>query len=162
MAIYSKTLSDDRILSLIPENKKHILLVACGGCVNESLAYDHDNPILVFDDENNSIPYASKVEAKRISAVLETSGCGVEIKLLTGDMPVLCIYSESDTSILDTMTNPDLILTISCASGAMGMKFLTDTPVISITHQVGYVSYTYRDADSKRLIIKESSRCQMI
>lgn len=161
MAVYSKILSDKEILSLIPKNSKHILIVACGGCVNESLAYDHDEPIFTFDEDGNVTPYASNIEAKRFAKFLGAEGFAVDIKLLTGDMPVLCIYSESGTDILDTNNEPDVILTLSCPSGSIGLQVITDTPVFPITIQVGYLSYTYKDKDGKRLILRDSSRCQL-
>lgn len=160
MAVYSRTLSDTEILALIPQQSKDVLIVTCGGCVNESLAYDNDVPILTFDDRGNATPFASYVEAVRISKVLKEKGYGVEIKLLDGDMPVLCIYTEGRVAeLLSTGVSPDVILTLSCKSGAIGLQVITDKPVISITKQVGYMAYAYKDENGKRNIIKELSRC---
>ncbi len=158
MAIYSETMNDENILSLIPNGAKNILIVACGGCVNESLAYDYDIPIL-----SDSKPYASNVEATRISNLLTHNGFSTEIKLLDGDLPVLCIYSsENLRAFLETSFDFDNILALSCKSGALGLRGITDKPVESITKQIGYLAYTYKDDDGKRNMIKELSKREFV
>jgi len=161
MAIYSKTLSDEKIIALVPKGAKSILIVGCGGCVNESLAYDYDVPISTFDTEGNNTPYASSVEAKRIADILEAENFTVDIKLLTGDLPVLCIHHENETAIIGQSNRPDAILVLSCKSGVLGMQFVTDIPSFTITTQVGYLSYTYSDRGGERLILRDKSVCQL-
>lgn len=158
MAIYSKTLCDEQILALIPEQSHHVLIVACGGCVNESLAYDHETPIVVLDVDGTEIPQASLIEAQRISKMLIYKGYETEIKLLNGDLPVLCIFSDEREEILPP-NRLDVILTLSCISGSIGLRTLTNVPVFSITKQAGYLSYTYaKDKEGNKIMIKERSQ----
>jgi hypothetical protein len=162
MAVYSKILSDDTILSLIPTEAKKVLIVACGGCVNESLAYDNGNPIFISDENKIFTPYASYMEAQRIAEMLREKSFLTDIKTLNGDMPVLCIYHAEGTEILNTVNKSDIILTLSCKSGMLGLQTITKIPVISITSQVGYIAYTYKEEDGKKLIIKERSKIDII
>jgi hypothetical protein len=164
MAVYSKTLSDDEILALIPmASKKRILIVTCGGCVNESLAYDNDIPIFVCDKNGNNIPHASYVEAVRIADLLKRNGYEASIKLQDGELPVICIFSAEENGILKVETTPDIILTLSCLSGAILLRTLTQIPVYAITKQVGYLAYTYTtDKNGNRVIIKERSQIEEI
>ncbi|MDR3299305.1 MAG: hypothetical protein LBU43_04720 [Candidatus Accumulibacter sp.] len=89
IAIYSKIISDQNIVDCIQMTFANILIVACGGCVNESLAYDNNMPILVGDSQ-----YASKLDAERISKLLSANGHSVQVKVIEGDMPVLCIHEK--------------------------------------------------------------------
>jgi hypothetical protein len=154
MAVYSKTLSDDIILSLIPTETKNILIIACGGCVNESLAYNNGCPISILDEHKKSTPYASSMEAQRIAKMLSEKDFSADVKILNGNMPVLCIHSDKDKNILNTVNKPpDIILTLSCKSGMLGLQLITDIPVISITSQIGYIAYTYKEKDGNRFIV---------
>jgi len=47
-------------------------------------------------------------------------------------------------------------------SGALGLQMITDKPVASITKQVGYISYAYRDVGEERVIVKPKSKCFII
>ena len=161
MAIYSQTLTNQEILALIPQHTKHILIVACGGCVNESLAYDKDIAVLKFDESGNALPNASFVDAQRISAFLDQNEFQTEIKLLVGDMPVLCINPYECANIMNAAIKPDIILTLSCQSGAIGLQVFTDIPVIPITNQIGYLAYTYEDSNNERRIVKARSKCSV-
>jgi hypothetical protein len=162
MAIYSKTLSDEKILAFISEKSKTILIVACGGCVNESLAYDNDVPIIICDDQGDEIPYASHIETLRITEMPKSRGYNASIKLVNGALPVLCIFSLDGTNILESKNAPDVILTLSCVSGAIGLRTLIKTPIYTITRQEGYLAYTYTtDADGNRVMIKEQSQIAM-
>jgi len=160
MAVYSKIFSDDKLLSLLPENVQNIFIITCGGCANESLAYDNDHPVLVFDKDVSATPYASYVEAKRIATMLETKGFNVNVKTLRGEMSILCVFSKDANDILNMVNSPDVIITISCVSGALGLQLLIPkTPVIPAAYQVGYISYTYKDEGDHRKILKDHSSC---
>lgn len=51
MAVYSEIISNDKILSLMPPSAHSILIVACGGCVNESLAFKNGCQIFDFNGD---------------------------------------------------------------------------------------------------------------
>jgi len=149
MAVFSKVINDQEIFDAIPSTCKNVLIFACGGCVNESLAYNNDVPIL-----KRGQPFASKMEAKRIYDLLTQKGYNTRVKTLDGDMPVLCIYDSSSPLIDDEQFTPDVILALSCHSGVAGLEMLQAKPVVPLTNQIGYIAYTYEDIGTDRMMLK--------
>ena len=78
MAVYSKIYEDEKILEL-SSNYKNILLLGCGGCANESLAFTNHTPIYVAAKEKNIefaieklevIPYSVKNECEKNKTII--------------------------------------------------------------------------------------------
>ena len=152
MAIFSEIISDQKILEAVPKNCKKILIFACGGCVNESIAYTNSTPIL-----RDGVPFASKKEAERISNMLSQKGYDTQIKTLDGDMPVLCIYDGLSSLMKEDYFVPDAIFALSCHSGVVGLEMLQSKPVVPMTTQIGYIAYTYEDINNDRVMIKSKT-----
>jgi len=157
MAVFSDIISDQKILVSIPDESKKILVFVCGGCVNESLAYIKDTPIL-----KNDQPFASKMEAERISNLLTQKGYDVRIEVLDGAMPVLCIFDDLFPLANDDQFVPDVILALSCHSGVAGLEMLQSKPVIPLTKQIGYIAYTYEDIGNERIMIKSKTVVRLL
>ena len=158
MAVYSEIISDEMILSSIPTKSKNILIVACGGCMNESLAFKNNSPIFVTENDE-LVPYASKSEAERIMRFLSDHGFSVRAKTIRDGMPVLCIYSEEyQFEFCEKSFVPDAVLALCCEAGILGLGIRFVVPVIPITQQLGYLAYTYKDSAGKRNIIRERSK----
>ena len=45
MPVYTELLSDDEIISIVPKNYHNLLIIGCGACTNESIAYKYGYPI---------------------------------------------------------------------------------------------------------------------
>lgn len=59
MPVYSEVLNDDVLIQKVGKKHKDILLLGCGACMNESLAYKNDSQIFVNDEYGNKIPYSN-------------------------------------------------------------------------------------------------------
>jgi hypothetical protein len=158
MAVYSEVISNESILKSIPENVKNILIVACGGCMNESLAYKNDCPIFMHVNDE-AIPYASFSEAHRIVEFLNIRGYSSNAKVIPCGTPVLCIYSEDYKFVFhEDFFQPDAILALCCDAGLQGLKLIFSVPVISITKRRGLLFYTYQDLpNGNRITLKKKS-----
>ncbi|GHV93296.1 hypothetical protein AGMMS50268_37990 [Spirochaetia bacterium] len=162
MAVYSEVLTNEEILSSIPKTCKNILIVACGGCMNESLAYKNNVPIFKQDENNSMIPFASKVEADRISTFLLHNGFDVRIKMIADGMPVLCIYSaKNEIAFFERSFRPDVILALSCKAGMFGLENNFDIPILPLTKQLGFIAYAFDDIGGERIIVNEQSKVIM-
>jgi hypothetical protein len=157
LAVFSEIINEQKLFDSIPYTCKNILVFACGGCINESLAYKDDVPIL-----KGGQPFASKIEAKRISDLLTQKGYDTRIKVLDGEMPVLCIYECSSSAVDSEQFTPDVILALSCHSGVAGLEMLQAKPVIPLTNQIGYIAYTYKDIDNDRMMIKTKTTVRLL
>ena len=158
MAVYSETISNDKLLSRIPESAKSILIIGCGGCLNESLAYRNDYPVFEIT-ENGRIPYATKMELERISAFLRSKGYKTETKLIAQSKELLlCIVSEDyECEMKKREIEPDVVLALCCNGGQLGLGLSFHVPVISVTRMVGCLGYVYKETATKQTIIKEKS-----
>lgn len=171
MPIYSRVINDEKILKLVSINECHnILVIGCGGCMNESLAYDGD--LCIYDGENES-PFATITELNRIKQLLCGYNNSVDIKYFEGDKGFLCMNNvdESGDGFL-CMNNvvestfesrkenrPDIILVLSCLSGYYALKErFPDYNLMCITEIKGGLSYYYKNEKGKRLIVKEKSK----
>jgi len=71
MPVYSEVFSDEEIINLIGDRYHNILVVGCGSCMNESLAYLHDSSIFVKGNDKEDIPHSVIVEIQRITNSLK-------------------------------------------------------------------------------------------
>lgn len=167
MAVYSRLMDDTTIINLVSGKYTNILLIGCGGCINESLAYTNHQPIFRAPHgkslEEEAIPIATRAELSRIRDLLETNGHSVrvfeshELKKYETIDGFLCIRNSvkqfdlmgffSDFSI-------DVILTICCGAGTFGVveDYGNDIPVLQITKPFGMLSYSFIDEEDVRYI----------
>lgn len=169
MAVYSIIFDNEKILE-ISSNYKNILLLGCGGCANESLAFFNHTPIYTIENEGNlenaieelkAIPYSVKRECERIKELLELNGHSVISILVPLSQNTLCIRHNGAKFNINPNIEfvPDAILTISCSAGAFGVYEDVEKtiPVHSIMQSCGQLAYYYEDSNSERKIIYEKS-----
>lgn len=172
MAVYSVILEDEKILEIC-SNYKNILLLGCGGCANESLAFSNHTPIYTIKnqddkekenviDELKAIPYSVKIECERIKELLKVNGHFVKSILVPLSQNTLCIRHDGVKFNINPNCEflPDVILTISCSAGAFGVsKDVGEAiPVYSIMQSCGQLAYYYEDSGTERKIIYEESK----
>lgn len=169
MAVYSKIYEDEKILGL-SSGYKSILLLGCGGCANESLAFTNHTPIYVATKGNNIksaieksevIPYSVKSECERIKQLLEKRGHYVLCSLIPLSQNTLCIRHSGPKYSFnpDNQFVPDVILTVSCSAGAYGIyeDVNKSVPVYSIMQSCGQLAYYYEDLLGERKIVYDKS-----
>lgn len=170
MSVYSITYDNDKILDLV-SNYKNVLLIGCGGCANESLAFSNHLPIYVAPKDSSmedaienmqAIAYSVKDECERIKRLLEDYGYYVMLSIIPLSQNTLCIRHPGDkyNFIPDSHFIPDIILTISCSAGAYGIyeDINGKIPVYSIMESVGQLAYYYEDLANERKIVYEKSK----
>ena len=169
MAVYSKIYEDEKILEL-SSNYKNILLLGCGGCANESLAFTNHTPIYVVAKEKNVgsaieksevIPYSVKNECERIKQLLEEKDHHVLYSLIPLSQNTLCIRHSGAKYCFNPNNQfvPDVILTVSCSAGAYGIyeDVNKSVPVYSIMQSCGQLAYYYEDLSGERKIVYDKS-----
>lgn len=153
MPVYSKVIEDKQIIELVKDKYQNILILGCGACMNESLAYTNDTPI-----HYNSKPYSIIQELKRLSAMLNQEGYKVKYDVIPEGSNTLCMRKIGANSFT-LAQKPDVILMLSCPSGIFGLKsILIDTSIISISKPFGFLTYAYKDDGDKKVIIKDKSK----
>ena len=132
-------------------------IIGCGGCMNESLAYDGD--LCIFKD-GNSLPAATVHELNKLKEYLHKNNYSVETKYYDDINGFWCMRSiDCQDYDLSWNIQPDIILVLSCPSGQHALsEELSGYTVIGITETLGGLSYCYRDVAGDRFIIKEKSR----
>lgn len=161
MAVYSETISDEAILSKIDKESNNILVIGCGGCMNESLAYKNSIPIYKYKDSEKCIPHATSVEVNRIYELLVNNGYNASKYVINEGIPVLCIYSEEyELNLFEGNNIPDQVLLVSCSAGLYGLskKIGSIIKTSSITKQLGQISYSYKDQNNERVILHNESK----
>lgn len=156
MPIYSETISDENILRILRNKYHRILLIGCGACMNESLAYKYDKPIC---KDFSDVPYATVSELDRIAKMLEASGYEVETKHYNDIDGFFCMTDIAiDMYPIDKFHSPDVIMILSCDAGCLALRDrLPEAKVIKIANQIGYISYGYIDMAGQRIIVKGES-----
>lgn len=77
MPIYSEVIDDKSILQILQDKYNKVLLIGCGACMNESLAYKYDMPIT---KDSSSVPFATACELARLAKLLSENGFIAETK----------------------------------------------------------------------------------
>ena len=159
MPVYSKVINDEAILDLLSKNNTchSILILGCGGCMNESLAYDGD--LCIYKDGTES-PCATITELNRIRKLLGDHHYSVIIKHFDGVKGFLCMDNVDDNDYgMNLDIQPDIILVLSCLSGHYALKNrLPKSNIICITEIKGGLSYYFKDEEGTRFIVKEKSK----
>lgn len=169
MAVYSTVISYELILEKVRDfHATNILLIACGGCANESLAFTRRIPIFISKEGESleksilcgrSVPYAAKMTADQIVEMLCDKGYYAWPYIVPLDTELLCIQSKDNPiNFLNSMSKVDLILALCCPAGVMGIKRqVKDIPIISLMRSQGQLFYVYRDNMYSREIVYEES-----
>lgn len=153
MPIFSKVVSDNRICDMIDRGYKKVLLLACGGCMNESLAFANSLPLRLNEERAMFPPI--EAECLRITNMLCGDGFTVDAIILPSGSNARCIrnLNEEQFALPDGLS-PDIILVLSCPSGFRGLSTLIkDIPIYNITEQVGMLYYKYEDDGKERKIV---------
>jgi hypothetical protein len=165
MPVYSEVLNDEEILKLIKDKYKNILVIGCGSCMNESLAYLHDSPIFVKGTDSKINPYSVLIEIQRITNLLYKEGYHASYLALPSHSNTLCqINCDEDIYPLSMDTNTEIILAVCCPAGVSGLKATANgVNIIKITRQKGVLAYRFTDApNGVRRMVKEYSRVTKI
>jgi hypothetical protein len=125
MGVYSIMLPDEHLLKSI-QSYSEIVILGCGGCSNDSLAYVNcASQKARFEAQNQQYrtePEAVLSEAKRLKSVFEKYNKNVQIAIgmhlcssCTGDKP---------EDWLKICQDAEAVLTLSCVAGTVGAKAL--------------------------------------
>jgi len=152
MPKYSEVLSDEEILGMINPTYKKVLLLGCGGCMNESLAFKHNLQIISYGEEK-SYP-AIEVECQRLKSVLMNNGFLVDTIILPPGSNARCIRDlGSKPFTLPNRIQPDVILVLACPDGLWGISSrIIDVPLLRISKWGGTIFYRYSDDSKERKI----------
>lgn len=146
MPLYSKIFSDAEIVDLVRNKYKSVLLAACGGCMNESLAFDLHLPITAYTNENKRHP-AIQAECTRIAHMLNDIGVTTDTLVFPAGSNSRCIinlYAQQYSIFTNDSQEViyDAILMLSCPAGFIWLsRQIHDIPVFNITRQKGMLSY---------------------
>ena len=164
MAVFSIIFPVEKILSLIQRKYRMVLVVGCGGCNNESLAYVNNWEIC--DHVDASIGRATARELDGITSVL-TENC-FEVKSTAvplGGVNAVCIRHDGNQFNYNPHPNvkPDVILALCCAAGTFGMRDDLRAAgdkihIFQITSNAEQLAYYYFVKDNKRWIDYSRSR----
>jgi len=150
MPKYSELLPDNEIVSMLGPQDKNVVLLACGGCINESLAFKYSMPIISYGDKE-TYP-AIESECKRLTRLLTDNG----VLVTTFYLPpgTKCIRDLDDKPFLiPEDVKPDIILVLSCPDGIWGLsRNIKGVPLIRISKWVEIMFYRYRDDGKLREI----------
>lgn len=150
MPKYSELFSDEKIVSLIDPSYKNILLLACSGCMNESLAFKYSLPIISYGDKE-TYP-AVESECLRLTAFLVNKGFSVDTLYIPSGVKCIRNLDEEQLSMPNTL-NPDVALVLACPDGLWGLsKQINDIPLIRISKWMGTIFYRYHDDGIERKI----------
>src|SRR5690606_28034625 len=141
----------EEILAEVRGKFQKILVIGCGGCTNESLAYIHKIPITNVNGHELT-PIATNEELEKIQTRLLEAGFDVRTTTFPRDWDALCLRQEGKTFQYNPHLDfsPEVILALSCPAGKFSIEegFEHKPPVIKITRQIGHLAYySYNDAE---------------
>ena len=153
MPQYSQILSDEIILNMVKPYYKKVLLLGCGGCMNESLAFLHSCPLVVHG-KKDTFP-ALESELNRLVELLNNNGLSAKTLILPPESNLNCIRNiHGERFSLPKALPIDVILVLSCPAGQGGLlRTLKNIPMINITKLTGELYYKFLDDGKKRIIV---------
>lgn len=153
MPIYSKTISDEEIMRLIKPDYKMVLILACAGCMNESISFDTGLPIIKTECDHKSFP-ALESECSRISDYLSKHGIATNIRILPSGSNSGCIVNLDEPHYpIPADSTYDAVLVLSCPAGFFDISKIIDSlPIFIISRQIGMLNYRYFDDGCRRVI----------
>lgn len=138
MPIYMKLIETSRIIEMI-KMFSGILILACKGCPNESLAYSNGSLLT-----ENEVPYTLNQEIERLSKILTKQGFNIETQIITESY--LCLMSDEHCESLKyKMPNSDAVLVLGCPAAVQGTKSIIGDSrrVILGMESIGPFYYAY-------------------
>lgn len=138
MVVYCELVSDSKILNSIAGSKS-VVILACTGCANPSIAYQKDLPCekIVVKEKMDTrapahakrLPFAVVEEANRIRNLLESGGTKTKVvlwewpcEMSSEGVAQLTNSSFSDEELVRVCTNADAIITLMCVEGTLGVR----------------------------------------
>lgn len=157
MPLYSEVISDESILQILKDKYQTVLLIGCGACMNESLAYRYDLPIT---KNSTSVPFATVNELIRLADLLNKNGYYAKIKFYNDLNGFFCMENISvDNYPVENLDSFDIILILSCSAGYMALCDKNPyNKIVKITKPLGSIFYAYEDKDDQRQIVKSESQ----
>ena len=143
MPVYTEILSDDEIIGIVTDAYKRLLILGCGACTNESIAYRKCYPIFLKKDDEDIYPYATVMELKRVKHLLESKGHEVSIKYFNDIDGFFCMTNVNDDDYcLELDDSVDAILCLCCPCGIAALKRIISTiPLFGISKLKGTLAY---------------------
>ena len=146
MGKYSEVYSNERILDIVKGRYANVLIIGCGGCMNESLALKNGD--WIFDKEKNIGPAILK-ECIRLSNYLSNEGINNSYYIINSGQNMGCIRNEAGMKKGFCMTKDiDAILMMSCLDGIYGIKEQLKgyrIPIYRISSWKGMFYYSYKE-----------------
>lgn len=138
MPVYVELVSNSKILNSVAGSKS-VVILACTGCANPSIAYQKDLPCekMVVKERMDTrapahakrLPFAVVKEATRIRNLLESKGTKTKVVLWEWPCSMsseavaqLTDSSFSDEELVRMCTNADAIITLTCIEGTLGVR----------------------------------------
>ena len=148
MPVYLKPIEKDSIIEMTKEFHS-ILIVACPGCPNESLAYLRDVPLtkkITISKNHTEIEcYAINQEVRRLSKIFQEQGLSVEIEVL--NEKYLCLLSGKDCETLkERLPHTDAFFVLGCPAAAEGIKKISgvSSNILTGMRAVALFFYSYK------------------
>ena len=168
MGVYSVMLPDSKIMKGVASCKS-VVIVGCGACASDSLAYDNDYPLckLEVDSETGQareIPVPVAEEMKRIKQLLESQGISVSTEVYFG----LCLLSYDKegemAELLKRCSGADAVITLSCPGGTLGLKrgLKGDAKIVPAMKTVGVFQIRRVLDESKQFVVMDKSQSKTI
>jgi len=162
MAVYSIPIELNEIITEIRGKYQKVLVIGCGGCTNESLAYIHNLPITNVN-RGELTPIATNAELEKLESGLTAAGFDVRTTTFPRDWDALCLRQEGKTFQYNPHLDfePQVILALSCPAGKFSIEegFDHKIPVIKITRQIGHLAYfSYEDSEGFQWIDPEKTK----
>jgi len=132
MAVFSVMIPDGKLLKAV-NGYKHVVIAGCGGCANDSLAYEKNVPLRMrFDDHmghNMPEPDVMRAEVERLKGVLKMGGNHVTTVIGMG----MCALSEDENPAefnwVQACRGADAVVAVTCVAGIIGMKTILGNSV---------------------------------
>jgi len=165
MGVHTEVLSNAEIIKK-SNGFKTIVILGCGACANESLAYLKTSIISKkipdYEGINHRIPYAVTCEMQRIAGVLRKNGH--DVKILTINVygeKTLCVLDDNDLITLkNVIPLGDVIFALCCPSGEMGIRQIlgNSISIISIVRVIGTLYCHFdEDIETQKIVKKKCS-----
>jgi hypothetical protein len=123
MPVYSVMLQDDRLIKNL-KGFKHIVIVGCGGCANDSLAFrgnlSQKAEFNSHEREYRPAPDAIQEEADRLKAKFQNTANDIRIIIAKG----LCLSHAGDLPVewIKLCYGSEAVLALCCTAGVRGIK----------------------------------------
>ena len=125
MAVYSIVLSDSTIIKRVA-GFKSVVLVGCGACLNDSLAFGADRPLakVIIDGDTgktNFQPLLVEEELKRIKILLENRGINAKIESTVPVCEISFMTEPFISKLAKHSSEAEAIISLSCSVGTLAL-----------------------------------------